>query len=176
MPTFGLLLCTIGQHTTCIHACAHMHRHACIHTHTHVHKMQHSNTIQFKGRLISTYLMKDDDKKTLKYLFSIIESLSFCKDRKIKIHNMQSLVCAEVSQCLMVSVADSRQSLKGTRAAVRSNHTWIHCVFDFELILLIVHSETCYHYQMFSEPSIVAPGGVTTHGLRRVLTEEASVT
>lgn len=88
---------------------------------------------------------------------------------------MQSLVCAEVLQCLMVSVADSRQSLKGARAAVRSSRTWIHCVFDFELILLIGHSETCYHCQTFSDPSVVAPRGVTAHGLRRVLTEEASL-
>lgn len=87
---------------------------------------------------------------------------------------MQSLVCAEVLQCLMVSVADSRQSLKGTRAAVRSSRIWIHCVFDFELILLIGHSETCYHCQTFSDPSVVAPRGVTAHGLRRVLTEEVT--
>lgn len=65
--------------------------------------------------------------------------------------------------------------MKGTRAAVRSSHTWIHCVFDFELILPIVHSETCYHCQTFSDPSVVAPRGVTAPGLRRVLTEEASL-
>lgn len=53
----------------------------------------------------------------------------------------------------------------------------IHCVFDFELTLFIVHSETCYVAISFLNPPYrcVAPRGVTTHGLRKALTEEASL-